>query len=333
MSMNGQERVERQMATGVRERVVFIDAVRTKYGFSNVTSLTPKVETRLRSGEQPQINLLIRYVHRGVSIITSVGRDYPESHAIDVTLKLDEDVEEITEQEETSRARKLAVIQEYIGRYCNTLGDEENEKEEIIGIDIIERCMALLDEHWESSSDIHINSLGEIQPSIFQFGNLNDALNNLASTITTDPDSEGAVSNDDEEREEAEEVDEEGKVAAPTVQYKCKKCRCVLFSSSDVLDHEEARPSPSGCTSVFLDEEIILEGGDGDATAGGGDKATGVLKLDDTGGGGDSGTSGKLVCRKCMYRFGSWNWIGLSCSCKAWVCPAFQVTLSKVDIA
>lgn len=331
--MNGLERVERQLATGVRERVVFIDALRTKYGFKDVTSLTPKVETRLRSGEQPQINLLIKYVHRGVSIILSVGRDYPESHAFDVTLKQDDG------EEEESRARKLAVIQEYLVRYCHNLGNVEVDDDEVVGIDIIERCIALLDEHWESSNDIQINSMGEIHQSIFQFGNMNDALDNLASTMTSDPDSSGILSVKDEDEygdQGQKDGGEGGEGAASAIHYKCRKCRSVLFSSLDVLEHEEARPSPSGCTSVFLNEETILDSGDSNDGAGDGDTTTGtkvegVLRLDDTGGGSESGTSGKLVCRKCLHRFGTWNWVGLSCSCKAWVCPAFQVTLSKVD--
>ena len=43
-------------------------------------------------------------------------------------------------------------------------------------------------------------------------------------------------------------------------------------------------------------------------------------------------TCGKLKCFKCSSRLGHWNWSGSQCSCGVWVTPAFQITLSKIDL-
>lgn len=301
-----------QVAMGVRARVLLIDALRTKYGFEAVTSLTPKVETRLRMGEQPMKDLEVQYVHKGSSIVLGVSRTYPEN-AINVTLgREDGSIDE-------SLARRLEVMSNYMNKYSASIAQPEEEGI-IVGIEIIEKCVALLDEHLESSHDLQINAVGEITTSIFQFGSMESALNDLNSTMSSsDPDAslpDGAI---DDLEDDVVVNDKEPPVE--TAIYKCRKCRSTLFDSSDVLKHEEVRPSSSGCTSLFLRDDIIYE------------EDKGVLQLGDTGGGADTGNSGKLVCRKCQNRLGSWNWVGLTCSCKAWVCPAFQVTGSKVDKA
>ena len=46
----------------------------------------------------------------------------------------------------------------------------------------------------------------------------------------------------------------------------------------------------------------------------------------------DGSVSGKLSCPKCQGRLGSFNWAGEQCSCGAWVNPAFQVHLARVDV-
>jgi dual specificity phosphatase 12 len=50
-------------------------------------------------------------------------------------------------------------------------------------------------------------------------------------------------------------------------------------------------------------------------------------------GGGEVG--GKLGCPgpRCGARLGAWSWAGERCSCGAWVTPAFQVHLGRVDVS
>lgn len=44
------------------------------------------------------------------------------------------------------------------------------------------------------------------------------------------------------------------------------------------------------------------------------------------------GQEGRISCGKCGAKLGQWTWAGLTCSCGAWVAPAFQLNQSKVDI-
>jgi hypothetical protein len=323
--MNGRERLEQQVLSGVRSRVIFLDALRTQHGFEDVVCLTPKVETRLRKGEQPQINLKVQYICSQVAINLSVDREYPctpievELNDLEETGVDDNDSDE-SEDAGDNRDRKLIVIQEYLQRYCSsiTLNDDSTAEGGAVGLDVIAKFKDLLEEHLKSKGgDIQLNALGEIQQSIFQFGSVNSALDNLAGDV------------DDSVHEvDVPSTDNGGVAIGASVQepiYKCKKCRCVLFSRSHVQEHIEAKPTPGGCTSLFLKEELFMDGGGRDGNG------TGLSLLDDTGGN-ETGNSGKLACTKCGNRVGGWSWIGLSCSCKEWVCPAFQAITSKVDM-
>jgi len=40
---------------------------------------------------------------------------------------------------------------------------------------------------------------------------------------------------------------------------------------------------------------------------------------------------GKIYCPKCCTKIGSYMWAGMTCSCGAWIVPAFQVLHNKVD--
>ncbi|KAG0563809.1 hypothetical protein M758_8G057600 [Ceratodon purpureus] len=108
--------------------------------------------------------------------------------------------------------------------------------------------------------------------------------------------------------------------------YRCKKCRRVVARDENVIGHDvgggesafkhhkrggkqgmaEQRPV---CTSIFVEpmqwmttvEEGVVEG--------------------------------KLQCVKCEARLGNFNWSGMQCSCGAWVTPAFQLHLSRMDAA
>ena len=102
----------------------------------------------------------------------------------------------------------------------------------------------------------------------------------------------------------------------------CKHCNAVLLNSSLLSDHRQSThtfsynrlkkdsdKSAQGCTSYFLEtptrwmqEKLDLSQGDG-----------------------------KILCKKCMKRVGSFCWSGSQCSCGSWVVPAIQFTKSKFD--
>lgn len=107
--------------------------------------------------------------------------------------------------------------------------------------------------------------------------------------------------------------------------YRCRKCRRHLFRSFSILNHAfgsgqaaftHKRPTiqtqlhetnEAKCTSYFIEpvqwmEPVLL----------------GVM-------------DGQLLCPKCSYKLGSFNWYGEQCSCGRWVTPAFQIHKNRVD--
>uniref|UniRef100_A0A803SWB7 Dual specificity protein phosphatase 12 n=1 Tax=Anolis carolinensis TaxID=28377 RepID=A0A803SWB7_ANOCA len=109
--------------------------------------------------------------------------------------------------------------------------------------------------------------------------------------------------------------------------YKCRKCRRLLFQSSNILPHDEgtglaafahkrfSEPAPfhcnsrPGCTSYFIEPLQWME-----------PMLLGVIE-------------GQLLCPKCTSKLGSFHWHGEQCSCGRWVTPAFQIHKSRVDEA
>mmetsp|Transcript_22638 Transcript_22638/g.56800 ORF Transcript_22638/g.56800 Transcript_22638/m.56800 type:complete len:118 (-) Transcript_22638:265-618(-) len=90
-------------------------------------------------------------------------------------------------------------------------------------------------------------------------------------------------------------------------QYLCKKCRSSLFTSDAVECHDPPGSRlQEDCTSVFVGVDEWI--------------------------GDTSGAEGKIVCPKCQTKIGGWSWAGSKCSCGTWVCPAFQVLKSKIDL-
>lgn len=41
---------------------------------------------------------------------------------------------------------------------------------------------------------------------------------------------------------------------------------------------------------------------------------------------------GTIGCPKCRGKVGNFSWIGIQCSCGAWMAPAFAFSRSKVDV-
>ncbi|RLN47994.1 hypothetical protein BBJ28_00000389 [Nothophytophthora sp. Chile5] len=127
--------------------------------------------------------------------------------------------------------------------------------------------------------------------------------------------------------EEAEaEAEAEAAVHPQTpavTKFACKKCRCVLFTSEQLMPHEPERHQISTrrdmrhhatvgrdveCSSYFLEETQPW--------------------MDD-----DLLAEGKIHCpsAKCQSRLGALQWSGSQCSCGTWVTPSIKITKSRVD--
>ncbi|KAL2610871.1 hypothetical protein R1flu_022563 [Riccia fluitans] len=121
----------------------------------------------------------------------------------------------------------------------------------------------------------------------------------------------------------ASKVSINGGEKVPTL-YRCKKCRRLVASESNVVTHNlglgessfKTKRKGSGrsddygepkCSSIFVEPMQWM---------------TAVVEGD---------VEGKLLCARCEARLGNFNWAGLQCSCGAWVNPAFQLHKSRMD--
>ena len=112
-------------------------------------------------------------------------------------------------------------------------------------------------------------------------------------------------------------------IPPPKSVLRCKKCRCWLAVDEHFLMHEAGRgqtafayrkrgesaiKSAAACSSYFTEPHTWMD----------------VLD--------SAGDYGKLSCPNCSARVGVFAWIGVQCSCGAWVTPAFQLHASSVDL-
>jgi len=120
------------------------------------------------------------------------------------------------------------------------------------------------------------------------------------------------------------DVDNTGSSETQT-QIRCRKCRFVIGTEVNVLQHESGtgqtsfkfrkRDASSGenvkCSSLFIEPmKWMLQSGVVDGYH----------------------VEGKLLCGQCEARLGAFNWSGQQCSCGAWVTPSFQIHNGKVDV-
>lgn len=89
--------------------------------------------------------------------------------------------------------------------------------------------------------------------------------------------------------------------------YRCKKCRRVLASESNLITHTD-RETSGNCTKTYFLEPLAWM-----------DSVT-------------QSVQGKLHCPKCSNKVGSFSWVmGCVCPCGCQVAPAFYLTPSKID--
>ncbi|PVU92569.1 hypothetical protein BB559_003693 [Furculomyces boomerangus] len=115
------------------------------------------------------------------------------------------------------------------------------------------------------------------------------------------------------------------------IGIKCKKCRRLLLSESNIFEHEAgpgnigfsytkvnnfgaeavggnmAGKPKNNCSSIFFEPISWIK-----------DIHSGVI-------------SGKIMCPKCDTKLGQFSWAGSKCSCGKWVTPSFQIHNSKID--
>ena len=105
----------------------------------------------------------------------------------------------------------------------------------------------------------------------------------------------------------------------------CRQCGQVLFYGGETQEHipqakdVRRRGGVVPCTSIFLQEPPLVLMEQPECSSEEGVESS-------------PPTDGKLKCFKCSSRLGHWNWSGSQCSCGVWVTPAFQITLSKIDL-
>ncbi|EFN52747.1 hypothetical protein CHLNCDRAFT_138334 [Chlorella variabilis] len=129
--------------------------------------------------------------------------------------------------------------------------------------------------------------------------------------------------------------------------YRCRKCRTLVATAHNVVEVEQG-PGAAGFRWRKRDKhQHQTLAGDGGGPAASSSTEDGSLFLEplrwmcEAGAGGAAAAAadsvvggavqGKLYCPKCGARLGSFNWAGTQSSSGAWVTPAFQLHLSKLD--
>ena len=143
--------------------------------------------------------------------------------------------------------------------------------------------------------------------------------------------------NEDGGREERRAENNDNNRAEKTIvidrYYSCRKCRRVLATNTNVLEHEAGKgidafswqqkkrmssnqasssnPNASNCSSVFVSPVTWML-----------DETEQIFNEN----------SGKIHCPKCQTKIGAFAWSGERCSCGAFVCPSFQLQKGKLDL-
>lgn len=96
------------------------------------------------------------------------------------------------------------------------------------------------------------------------------------------------------------------------IVYRCKKCRRILASQSNLLPHNDKslQAEKTPCKSLIFVEPIAW--------------------MKDI----HREVQGRLNCPKCSQKLGSYTWInGLNCPCGKEISPAFYMVPSKVELS
>jgi dual specificity phosphatase 12 len=346
MATDGKARLRQQLRSGTRDKVVYIDDCRLRYGFDRVCSLTPKVETRLRSGEKAAIPLKIQYTctsNSSFSITLTLFKDFPRS-AVEVSISGPDDEKNAN----ISKSVQLTLQTKMNGLVDNRVGDEE-EDESVANdrVSVIADFESLLLEAGEigiGERESGVKDACTLPMTDVEIDTVFDPLQQMAKKVHYDDDEDHSHHSQDEDEDDDDDDDdddtkqlsiEEGGIGEDAKiesfeTYRCTRCRLVLFTSHDTETHENK--SGITCTSLFLasappSSESGVGASIGTDTGEGINLLVGVRSTDATG----CARKGILSCSKCACKLGTWSWVGQQCSCGHWQSPAFQVPNTRVD--
>ncbi|KAL0490639.1 tyrosine-protein phosphatase [Acrasis kona] len=102
----------------------------------------------------------------------------------------------------------------------------------------------------------------------------------------------------------------------------CKRCREELFTTKDLIEHQDAGQKGFTYKKIKKDAANALTP----------DQSCNSLFVKRMPWMGEMlDNEGKLTCPKCAARIGSYSWSGSQCSCGKWVNPSFAVLKTRVD--
>ena len=217
---NGKSLYMAQIKCGVRTIVEDLDSLRIKYSNESVQVLTPKVETRLRSGDLPAIPLRVQVTlpsRQIVVIIYEVG--YPET----VPLKLEYEFEMCSDM--TNK----------VDEYRNTKTHETGYYR--LTLDVLNFLSDLISVSDQDNNTIDSQSGDNVSDSNLPC----DQSDSVKSDECTD-----RKVDDFEQNEVTTKISDE-------TEYKCVVCRTFLYHHKD-LQHSAHSSSfnSTKCTSYFL---------------------------------------------------------------------------------
>ncbi|KAJ6316816.1 hypothetical protein OIU78_019990 [Salix suchowensis] len=118
---------------------------------------------------------------------------------------------------------------------------------------------------------------------------------------------------------------DEGKKAIPA--YRCKKCRRVVASQENVVDHVPGEGETSFAWSKQKSGNPFNKSDESECSSLFVEPLKWMTAVE------EGALEGKLCCAHCEARLGYFNWSGIQCSCGSWITPAFQLHKSRVDVS
>lgn len=112
--------------------------------------------------------------------------------------------------------------------------------------------------------------------------------------------------------------------------YRCRKCRRLLATSQHAVQVEPGPRSEHTLQQWKYREGLVSEPPK-DAAPGGDESSLFVEPLSWMSQAITGTVQGKLYCPGCKSKLGAFNWSGITNADGAWVTPAFQLHLSRLD--
>ena len=315
--MDGKDRLQAQVRCGTRLRVLFVDECRIKYGVTSLESLTPRAETRLRSGEEASIPLKMRYIsiNRRAALVLTLRNTYPIS-PIEVSI-----LEAPGRCNDSPLPDALLSVQNSLQAYCDAEANKEEHSP--VAVDVLaqfEELMRFQVDLPTTDTELAVDAWTSYDSE----GKASDVLEDISGELSEEPVPSQSVETpfDCVAGDNSGTLQPHIEESTPECTYRCHRCRAILFRSSHLITHKAATAGAI-CTSLFIEMVSAEPGSD--------DEVMGVQRMEAPGSCDPDSQKGVLSCSKCKCKLGSWSWVGLQCSCQEWVCPAFQIPASRVD--